>query len=147
MPKLFCLTHGHRFRVVQHFGPSQRRLKCERCGGDWGMHDGRGMIVPWCLELQQIYRDFGYEILEPLPARRSVAVEPLTGPEWHRVGRWPGALAMALGYIASLAVGAASFGVGIRFIAFLAVACVIMRLLIPGAYRRVYERKCNSLEA
>ena len=53
-------------------------MKCERCGGDWGMHDGLQTIVKWNRRLEQLCRDLGFEILEPLEPT-APAMEPLTG--------------------------------------------------------------------
>jgi hypothetical protein len=150
MHKLVCLALRHRFRVVQEFSPQCRRIKCERCGGDWGMSDAhyglgiKAMLVEWDPDFERFFRDCGYEILEPLPAWR---VEPLALPEITRAARWPGAFAMALGFIAGLSVGAAGFGLAVGLVASAAISYAIMRLLMPQVYRRAYERKCNRLRA
>jgi hypothetical protein len=148
MRKMVCLALGHRFRLVQEFGPSQRRLKCERCGGDWGMHDGARVIVDWSPEFEQLYRDRGFKILEPLDEEATaLAYNPLTFDELIRAGRWPGAFAMALGIIAGHTVEAAGFGLAVRFVASAAISWATMRLLMPQGYRRAYERKRTSLQA
>ena len=61
-----CRLFGHRLRVVQTFGPCIRRVKCRRCGGDWGVHCRLGAIVEWSHELEQRHRAVGDHILEPL---------------------------------------------------------------------------------
>lgn len=143
MLKMVCQAIGHRLRVVQEFSPITRRVKCVRCGGDWGMHDGVRALVDWGPDLEQLHRDHGCEILEPLPAWRSFPMEPLTFPELIRAGRWPGAFAMALSYCAGYIVEAAGFGLAAQFIATAAVAYASMHLLM----RRGCERRRNSLQA
>lgn len=145
MHKIVCLALRHRFRVVQEFGPSQRRLKCERCGGDWGMNDAMRMIVHWDPDLQQLYRDFGFEILEPLPDP-TAALEPLTLPELLRAVRWTGAIAITLSSIAGYAIEVAGFRT-VGLIALFAVSFGTARLLGQRAIERAYERKRNSLQA
>jgi hypothetical protein len=144
---LCCLALGHRFRVVQEFGPTNRRVKCERCGGDWSIEDQLQVVIDWDTDFEQFWRDRGFEILEPLPAWRSVPVEPLTRPERLRACRWPGAFAMALGFIAGLTIEAAGFGPAVRLGATFAISYAAMCSLMPQVYRRAYERKCNSLRA
>jgi hypothetical protein len=144
MHKLVCLALRHRFRVVQEFSPQCRRIKCERCGGEWAMHDDLHIMVDWDPDFEQIYRERGFVIFEPLPAWR---VEPLALPEITRAARWPGAFAMALGFIAGLSVKAAGFGLAVGLVASAAISYAIMRLLMPQVYRRAYERKCNRLRA
>lgn len=63
--RVFCFFFGHRYRIVQKFGGTERRIKCRRCGGDWAMSDRVKAILPWDGELEQLYKDFGYEIKEP----------------------------------------------------------------------------------
>lgn len=66
MLKIVCVALGHRLRVVQDFGPSHRRLKCERCAGDWAMSDPEHALVDWDADLERLYRDMGFKIAEPL---------------------------------------------------------------------------------
>jgi hypothetical protein len=150
MRKIVCLALRHRLRVVQEFGPSQRRLKCERCGGDWGMHDGMRMIVDWSPDLQQLYRDFGFEILEPSedgPLSGLELLGALSWPELFRALRWPCAFAMFVGVSSGVILDAA----GVRQPALKIVVFVItfatIHLLVPRACRREYRRRRNSLEA
>lgn len=161
MRKALCLILKHRLRVVQEFGPHIRRLKCERCGGDWGMSDIFRIVIEWDPHLEQVHRDAGFEILEPMAplpppvepgvqgctALAEVQDEPLTRPEWVRACRWLGAFAMALGYSAGHIVQAIGFGLAARLIAVAAISYATMRLLMPHVYRRAYERKRNSLQA
>jgi hypothetical protein len=146
MRKLLCLIRGHRLRIVQEFGTSQRRLKCERCGGDWGMHDDVRLIIPWDQELQRMYREHGYEILEP--AEFPVPVEPLTSGEFWRACRWPIAIAVTLSWFAAYALEAAGIeSLTVRLIAMTAFAWALGRYLGRGAIDRAYERKRNTLLA
>jgi hypothetical protein len=118
--------------------------KRERCGGDWGMHDRVRMVIPWDEELQRIYREHGYEILEPVefPA----PVEPLTMGELLRAARWPAAFAMVLAYSAGHMIPA-GFGLAGRFILTFLIAYATMRLLMPGVFLRAENRKRNTLLA
>jgi hypothetical protein len=144
MRNIVCLIRGHRCRVVQAFGPDQRRLKCGRCGGDWSMNDNARLIVPWCHELQSLYRDFGYEILEPIefPA----PVEPLTWREFCRATRWPIAFAVALGQIVSrilVYMETGLFGIVVS----MAFCYAIVRFMARRAIDEAMERKRNDLVA
>jgi hypothetical protein len=150
MLKIVCLALRHRVRVVQEFSPSQRRLKCERCGGDWGMHDGVRAIVDWSPELQQMYRDFGYEILEPIeeiPLTRLELLRALTWPEVLRACRWPGAFAVLVGTAGDWILGAAGVQQPARSITVFAITFAVMNLLMRRAYRREHRRRRNSLQA
>jgi hypothetical protein len=146
MLKIVCLALEHRCRVVQEFGPSQRRLKCERCGGDWAMYDDLRIIVDWDLDFEQLYRDHGFEILEPLPAWRSVPVEPLTWSELARATVWPGAISVTVSWIVDHALISAGIG-DVRLIAVFAVTYGTARFLAQRAIDRAYERKRSSLQA
>lgn len=67
MKKLFCRIFGHKYRVVQKFtGLTSLRIKCVRCGGDWGISYSAKAIIPWDLELEEMYKRFGFEIAEAL---------------------------------------------------------------------------------
>jgi hypothetical protein len=148
MHKIVCLALGHRCRVVQEFAPTNRRLKCERCGGDWSMDDQLRLLVEWHTDFEQFWRDRGFEILEPLPAWRSVPLEPLTGSEFARACRWPVVLAITLNWMASYILEAeGSLNFWQRLLAVTAIGCAIARFLGQRAIDRAYERKCNSLEA
>jgi hypothetical protein len=147
MLKIVCLALEHRCRVVQEFGPSQRRLKCERCGGDWVMHDDLRIIVDWDLDFEQLYRDHGFEILEPLPAWRSVPVEPLTWSELARATLWPGAIAITVSGIVGHTMIAVAGVDSLGLLATFAVSWGLGRFLAYRAIDRAYERKCNSLQA
>jgi hypothetical protein len=144
MRKLVCLVRGHRCRVVQEFGQESRRIKCERCGCNWGMHDSVRMIVPWDRELQSMYREHGYEILEPVDFPEPV--EPLTMGELLRAARWPAAFAIVLAYSAGHMIPA-GFGLAGRFIVTFLIAYATMRLLMPGVFLRAENRKRNTLLA
>ncbi len=71
---LICLIFGHKYRVVQKFGWSARRVKCDRCKGDWAIYDPNwGMYLPmppstveWYGELERLYVEVGYKIKEPI---------------------------------------------------------------------------------
>ena len=64
--KWLCWIIGHKYRVVQEFkSASSRRIKCNRCRGDWGMCDSVQTIVAWDRDLENMYRSFGEEIKEP----------------------------------------------------------------------------------
>lgn len=138
MHKALCLILKHRFRVVQEFGLESRRIKCERCGGDWAMNDYVRAFVPWDGAFEQLYRDHGFEILEPLPGWRSFPVEPLTFGEMLRAMRWPGAIAITVSAIVGHYVGV---------LVACAVSWAVARFLGQRAIDRAYERKCNSLRA
>ena len=60
--KLLCLVFGHQYQVWQHFSRISRRVVCNRCGGDWGMHDEVRAFVPWSGEMTEMYERFGHRI-------------------------------------------------------------------------------------
>jgi len=67
MKKLLCKVFGHpRFRIVQKFSGTERRIECERCRENFGMSDRVKAIIPWHGELEQMYKDFGHDIKEPI---------------------------------------------------------------------------------
>lgn len=147
MHKIVCLALGHRLRVVQEFTAYCRRIKCVRCGGDWGMHDVVRVMRDWSPELEQLHRNEGWEILEPLPEWHSFAVERLTWGELCRAVRWPGALAFTLGCISGNIIQAVAGTGAVSYIATTALALAIGRFAAKWAIDRADERKRNSLEA
>lgn len=157
MRKIVCLAlRRHQLRVVQEFTPQCRRIKCERCGGDWGMNDAddllgiKAALVEWDPNFEQFFRDRGFEILEPVvPAEAGIPalVDPLGWQEVCRALRWPGAIAMFMGVSSSLICLAADLGGLALSIASFAIPYAIMELLKPRAFRRAYERRRSTLEA
>lgn len=63
--RVLCWMRGHKYRVVQEFSPECRRVKCDRCGGDWGMNDDAKALIDWDRDLENMERSFGREIKEP----------------------------------------------------------------------------------
>lgn len=57
---------GHKYRIVQHFSRTSRRVKCDRCKGDWGMNDDVQAFLPWDTEIEEMYSSFGNKINEPI---------------------------------------------------------------------------------
>ena len=147
MLKLVCLALGHRCRVVQEFSPVTRRVKCKRCGGDWAMHDGVRIVVPWGHDLERLHRDHGHEILEPLPAWLSLPFEPLTFGECVRACRWSCAVAIALSSIAGHTLSALETEPVIVGITTAGLSWGIARFMGRRALQRAYERKSNTLKA
>lgn len=62
--EVLCFLFGHRYTVIQEFGPSQRRVGCTRCRREWAMHDGEQAFLPWDGEFEELYRWEGYHILK-----------------------------------------------------------------------------------
>jgi hypothetical protein len=63
--RLLCWMFGHRQMYVhQTFGPGSRRIKCDACGGDWGMCDAVQIVLPWDRDMEDLYRRIGYRILK-----------------------------------------------------------------------------------
>ena len=60
--RLWCWLFGHAYEVLQHFGKGARRVTCDRCGGDWAMHDETRSFVPWDGQFEGMYQLFGYTI-------------------------------------------------------------------------------------
>lgn len=65
LARLICWLFGHRYRVVQEFRPWSRRVVCDDCRGDWGMHDELRTMIEWDTEVEEMYRTMGYRILKP----------------------------------------------------------------------------------
>lgn len=63
--KIICRIKGHDLRIVQKFNPGTRRIKCRRCGLDWGMNDNVQAVIDWCPELEDMYEVMGFVIKEP----------------------------------------------------------------------------------
>lgn len=58
--KCLCFHMCH-WRTVQEFDASQRKLRCDKCGRYWGMHDGASAILPWDDDLEQMHANtFGF---------------------------------------------------------------------------------------
>ena len=60
---MLCAFSRHRFRLVQVFGAGERRVRCERCYGDWVMNDELQCFLPWDEHFEQLYREMGYDVL------------------------------------------------------------------------------------
>lgn len=64
---LRCKLFGHsKYRIVQKFSGTSRRIRCLRCGKDFGMNDEVRAVIPWTGELEQMYKDFGHKIKDPV---------------------------------------------------------------------------------
>jgi hypothetical protein len=142
--RIVCLALGHRLRVVQEFSPTNRRVKCERCGGDWAMEDQLHVAIDWHTEFEQFWRERGVEIAEPLPVPEPLPEEPLTWEEFVRAIRWPGVLVIAVVLIVGVTITEMGWPGAL-------VACAIeyalVRFLGQWAIDRAYERKRNTLRA
>lgn len=68
--KIKCWLFGHKYRVVQLFAGTARRVKCDECGGDWSMCDQAKAFVRWDSEFEDMYAEFGFKIIEPLEPPR-----------------------------------------------------------------------------
>ncbi len=55
--KIICKMRGHQLRTVHEFSPHSRRVRCVRCTGDWALHDGIGVLIPWSGKLHELYED------------------------------------------------------------------------------------------
>jgi hypothetical protein len=62
MKRLYCWLFGHRYEVWQHFHAGSRRVICNHCGGDFGMHDETRSFVRWDSQLEDMYTLMGYRI-------------------------------------------------------------------------------------
>lgn len=63
--RILCVLIGHKYRVVQRFSPDVRRVKCDRCGSDWGMNDRVRVLVNWDEDLEEMHQRCGAKIKEP----------------------------------------------------------------------------------
>ena len=52
---LWCWLLGHEYVVLRRMNPGARKVGCERCGGQWGMHDETRAFIPWNSELEAFY--------------------------------------------------------------------------------------------
>lgn len=50
-----CLVFSHDFRVVQVFSEHIRKLRCDRCGGYFGMNDQVQCVLPWDEEFEKFH--------------------------------------------------------------------------------------------
>lgn len=57
-----CFIFGHRYEVWQELTPHSRRVICDHCAGDWGMNDDVQAFIPWCADLESLYRSMGKRI-------------------------------------------------------------------------------------
>lgn len=59
--RIRCRLGFHRaLNVIQSFGAAQH-IGCPRCGREMGIHHGVGAVIPWEPDLEQLYRDAGYD--------------------------------------------------------------------------------------
>ena len=68
--KLRCWLLGHRYYVIQEFSKTDRRLGCRNCKKTWGMNDNQCCLLDWDSELEEMYEDMGYEIINPQFTRK-----------------------------------------------------------------------------
>lgn len=80
--------HGG-LNVIQSFG-SAEHIGCPRCGRQMGIHHGMRAVIPWESDLEQLYRDMGYDTAAAMGAWQ----------EWRRVK----------GFVPALRVGRGSDG-------------------------------------
>lgn len=71
MRRLPCWIFGHRYEVWQHFSRASRRVVCDNCSGDWGMHDGERAFVPWDGQIEEMYVFMGHRIRPRTPPNAS----------------------------------------------------------------------------
>jgi hypothetical protein len=56
----FIFRHKE-IRVVQEFGRSARKLRCDRCGKYFAMSDEHQAVLPWDEEFEDLYANmFGF---------------------------------------------------------------------------------------
>jgi hypothetical protein len=76
--RLRCRLGYHRvLRVIQTFGSAQH-IGCPDCGREMAIHHGMRAVLPWDSEIDQLYRDSGYDT--ETPSRRwRASREPQNG--------------------------------------------------------------------
>lgn len=60
--KLHCWIFGHQYEVWQVFSKVSRRVVCDRCGGDWGMHDEVRCFLRWDQGFDRFYQAMGHRV-------------------------------------------------------------------------------------
>jgi len=65
LKRITCFLKGHKYKVLQKFSKTSRRIICTRCGGDWGMNDNVQAVVKWDSELEEMYEVMGHTIISP----------------------------------------------------------------------------------
>ena len=56
MNKLLCWIFWHRLFVLRVLNPGARKVGCERCKQEFGMHDSTRSFVPWDNEFEEFYK-------------------------------------------------------------------------------------------
>lgn len=46
--------------VIQNYGAAEH-IGCPRCGQQMAIHHGMQAVIPWTPDVEQLYRDFGYD--------------------------------------------------------------------------------------
>jgi hypothetical protein len=59
--RLICAIFGHRFVLVRELTPHSRRIACTRCKQHFGMNDDARAVIPWDIELENMYRVIGVD--------------------------------------------------------------------------------------
>lgn len=52
----------HDYRVIQEYGPIERRVRCIRCKDDWVMNDDLEIMVGWDEDFERMYLGLGYSV-------------------------------------------------------------------------------------
>jgi hypothetical protein len=65
LTKVRCKLGRHkRLDVIQTFGAAQH-IGCPDCGREMAIHHGMRACLPWDSEIEQLYRDMGYDTAAP----------------------------------------------------------------------------------
>lgn len=58
LKRLICCLFDHDYYVVRRFSNTNRKVGCKRCNRRWGMNDSIRVLIPWDIELEEMYRSF-----------------------------------------------------------------------------------------
>jgi hypothetical protein len=56
--RIFCRLWFHKLRVVQQLSQYAQKLRCNRCGRYYAVHNEWHVFVRWDAELEAFYRQF-----------------------------------------------------------------------------------------
>ena len=60
--KILCYFGKHDYFMIKRFkGFASAKLGCKRCDRQWGINFAVKALIPWDLELQDMYEGFGFK--------------------------------------------------------------------------------------
>ena len=65
---LVCTIASHKYVVERELNDRARKVRCNRCGKQWAMHDPTRSFVPWDADFEAMYAPGGLLARDDKPA-------------------------------------------------------------------------------